>query len=113
MNDAASAKVEQEKQAKVRDAQREKRKEAEKANHRASMLYLQGQKEVFDTLAKHHAENPPVEEDDDDEGGMKEYDEKTDGPYRQFYWKHHKPYLDQLQSDWKQKNKRSRKPSKV
>ena len=98
------------------------RRASEKGTHRASMLYLQGQNEIFAALQKSAATMTKDEEpdsDDDDESydisgieTLKEYDPKTDGPYVYFYVKHHKAQLDARKLDWELRTGR-RVPSKT
>jgi len=107
MNNAAADRVQREKEAEEKRKAANKRKEAEKAGHRASLLYLQDQDKVFDALAKKQAEIDAMPKqansDSEDEGGgfgMKHYDPATDGPYKFFYWKHHKAYLDNCKAEF-------------
>lgn len=108
MNDAAADRVAAEKAAAVKKKVHEERRVSEKAAHRASLLYLSGQQEIFDALNAHALANPPAKEDEseNEQPGIKAYDPSTDGAYRLFYWKHHKGYLDGLKKEWELKNRK-------
>jgi len=107
MNQAAAERVESEKKAIERKEKAQERKKKEKDAHRASIVMQEEQSVLQAEIAKQAEANKKPkgkkgeDEDSDEDGtGLKEYDEKTDGPYQFFYWKHHKAQVDGWKSDW-------------